>query len=94
MPTADASGRCLVGVSVGRRLSAPAVAGSVADVVAAGGERAEALGLAETLHVVDLRWLLDSLALWQRLPEEDYGMPWHSVELAAPPPGAPGASAE
>ena len=28
------------------------------------------LGLTDSLHVVDLRWLLDSLALWQRLPEE------------------------
>ena len=38
--------------------------------------QASASGIQGALRIVDARWLLDSVALWERQAEEDY-----SVEL-------------
>jgi hypothetical protein len=35
-------------------------------------EEARGLGIADSLHRVDLRWLLACVAHWRRLPEEDW----------------------
>ena len=37
--------------------------------------KARGLGLADTLELVDLRWLLESVSHWQRLPERDFRLP-------------------
>ena len=43
-------------------------------------QQAHDLGLLDRLQLVDLRWLLDSLAQWRRLPEEDYAITMAAAE--------------
>ena len=43
-------------------------------------QQAHDLGLLDKLQLVDLRWLLDSLAQWRRLPEEDYAIAMAAAE--------------
>jgi len=35
-------------------------------------EQARQLGIEQQVCVLDARWLLDSIALWEKLPEEEY----------------------
>ena len=42
----------------------------IADALA----QAQHFGIEHSLHILDARWLLDSVALWERLPEEDYSV--------------------
>uniref|UniRef100_A0A7S4F6P5 protein-serine/threonine phosphatase n=1 Tax=Chrysotila carterae TaxID=13221 RepID=A0A7S4F6P5_CHRCT len=37
--------------------------------------QAHQLGILRSLHLVDLRWLLDCVAHWERLPEDNYATP-------------------